>query len=61
MPTGGTRRRDPRPRTRKGHGSVVILPLVFGPTLLSLAPLVALVGWAGMEVGDHTPAQVVTN
>ena len=40
-------------------GAVAILVLVFGPTLLALAPLVALVGWARVEVGDHTPAQVV--
>jgi membrane-associated phospholipid phosphatase len=40
-------------------GAVVILVLVFGPTLLALAPAVTLVGWARVEVGDHTPAQVV--
>lgn len=40
-------------------GAVVILVLVFGPMLLTLAPAVALVGWARVEVGDHTPAQVV--
>src|SRR5205807_7157458 len=40
-------------------GTVVILVLVFGPTLLALAPAVALVGWARVEVGDHTPAQVM--
>jgi len=39
-------------------GAVVILVLVFGPLLLVLAPLVALVGWARVEVADHTPAQV---
>jgi len=40
-------------------GAVVILVLVFGPLLLVLAPLVALVGWARVEVADHTPAQVI--
>jgi membrane-associated phospholipid phosphatase len=40
-------------------GAVVILVFVFGPALLTLVPLVALVGWARVEVGDHTPAQVV--
>ena len=40
-------------------GAVVILVLVLGPALLTLAPVVALVGWARVEVGDHTPAQVV--
>jgi len=40
-------------------GAVVILVLVFGPLLLVLGPLVALVGWARVEVADHTPAQVI--
>jgi hypothetical protein len=39
-------------------GSVAILVLVFGPALLALAPIVGLVGWARIEVGDHSPAQV---
>jgi hypothetical protein len=38
-------------------GAVVILVLVFGPTLLAFAPAVGLIGWARVEVGDHTPAQ----
>jgi membrane-associated phospholipid phosphatase len=45
--------------TAVNAGAVVILILVFGPMLLLLAPLVALVGWARVEVGDHTPAQVI--
>lgn len=40
-------------------GAIVILVLVFGPQFLAAAPLVALVGWARVEVGDHTPMQVV--
>lgn len=40
-------------------GAVVILVLVFGPALLALAPLVALVAWARVEIGDHSPAQTV--
>jgi membrane-associated phospholipid phosphatase len=40
-------------------GTVVILVLVFGPVLLVLAPLVALVGWARVAVGAHRPAEVV--
>jgi hypothetical protein len=39
-------------------GSLVILVLVFGPALLVLSPVVALIGWARMELGDHSPAQV---
>lgn len=40
-------------------GAVVILVLVFGPLLLVLAPLVALVAWARVVVRDHTRAQVI--
>ena len=35
-----------------------ILVLVFGPALLALSPVVALVGWARVQAGDHTVAQV---
>jgi membrane-associated phospholipid phosphatase len=45
--------------TAVAAGAVVVLALVFGPALLVLTPLVALSGWARVEVGDHTPAQVV--
>jgi membrane-associated phospholipid phosphatase len=45
--------------TAVAAGAVVVLALVFGPALLVLAPLVALSGWARVEVGDHTPAQVL--
>jgi membrane-associated phospholipid phosphatase len=40
-------------------GALVILVLVFGPWLLLLAPLVALVGWARVASGAHSPAQVI--
>lgn len=40
-------------------GSVATLVLVFGPALVLLAPVVALVGCARVAVRDHTPAQVV--
>ena len=40
-------------------GAVVILVLIFGQPLLILASLVALVGWARVELGDHTPLQVI--
>ena len=39
-------------------GSLVILMIVFGPAMLALLPVVALVGWARVRVGDHTLAQV---
>jgi hypothetical protein len=44
--------------TSVAAGSIVILVLVFGPTLLVLLPVVGLIGWARVEVGDHSPAQV---
>lgn len=40
-------------------GTVTILILVFGPLLLLLCPLIVLVGWARVEVSDHTLAQVI--
>ncbi len=40
-------------------GVVTILILALGPWAFSLAPLVALVGWARVTVKDHTPAQVI--
>jgi membrane-associated phospholipid phosphatase len=41
-------------------GAIAILALLFGPPMLALAPAVPLVGWARVELGDHTPLQVVT-
>ena len=40
-------------------GAVVIVVLVFGIPFLPLVALCALVGWARVEVGAHTPRQVV--
>jgi membrane-associated phospholipid phosphatase len=39
-------------------GIVVVFVELFGWVMLLLAPLVALIGWARVGVGDHTPAQV---
>lgn len=39
-------------------GIVVVFVELFGGGMLLLAPLVALIGWARVAVGDHTPAQV---
>jgi hypothetical protein len=39
-------------------GAIVILVLVFGAGFLLSVPVVALVGWARVELHDHTPAQV---
>jgi hypothetical protein len=40
-------------------GSVAVLVLLFGPALLALSPVVGLVGWARVQLGDHTAAQAV--
>jgi membrane-associated phospholipid phosphatase len=40
-------------------GAATVLLVVFGPALLLAWPLVALIAWARVEVGDHTPAQVL--
>lgn len=44
--------------TAVAAGAAVILVLVFGPPLLALSPVVGLIGWSRVEIGDHTPAQV---
>jgi membrane-associated phospholipid phosphatase len=46
--------------TAVAAGAAVILVLVFGPPLLALSPVVGLIGWSRVEIGDHTPAQVAT-
>jgi len=40
-------------------GAVAMLAVVYGPWLLALALLVALVCWARVAIEDHTAAQVV--
>lgn len=40
-------------------GSEAILVLLFGPWMLAATPVVLLVGWARLELGQHTLAQVV--
>lgn len=40
-------------------GFVVILAQVYGPAMLLTLPLVFLVGWSRVQLGDHTPTQVV--
>jgi membrane-associated phospholipid phosphatase len=45
--------------TAVAAGASTILTLVFGPTLLATAPLVAAIAWARVEIGDHTPAQTI--
>jgi membrane-associated phospholipid phosphatase len=40
-------------------GAATVLLLVFGPALLVVWPLVAVIAWSRVQVGDHTPAQVL--
>lgn len=40
-------------------GAATVLLLVFGPALLVSWPLVAVIAWSRVQVGDHTPAQVL--
>ena len=40
-------------------GSVTVFVLLFGPVLLVLSPLVALVGWSRWRIGAHSVAQAV--
>jgi membrane-associated phospholipid phosphatase len=45
--------------TAAASGTVAILALVFGPALTLALPAVALVAWARVRLGDHTPAQIL--
>ena len=40
-------------------GTVAILALTFGPALTLAVPLVAVVAWSRVRLGDHTPAQTM--
>jgi membrane-associated phospholipid phosphatase len=40
-------------------GAATVLRLVFGPALLVVWPLVAVIAWSRVQVGDHTPAQIL--
>jgi membrane-associated phospholipid phosphatase len=40
-------------------GTVAILVLTFGPLLLLALPVVALVSWSRIRLGDHSPAQTL--
>jgi membrane-associated phospholipid phosphatase len=42
-------------------GAATVLTLVFGPALLAAWPLVALIAWSRVQVGDHTPTQVLAD
>jgi membrane-associated phospholipid phosphatase len=40
-------------------GATTVLMLVFAAALLVVWPLVAVLAWSRVQVGDHTPAQVL--
>jgi membrane-associated phospholipid phosphatase len=40
-------------------GAATVLTLVFGTALLVVWALVAVIAWSRVQVGDHTPAQVL--
>jgi membrane-associated phospholipid phosphatase len=40
-------------------GAATVLLLVFGPALLAIWPLLAMIAWSRVQVGDHTTAQVL--
>ena len=40
-------------------GAGTVLVIVFGPALLVVWPLVAVIAWSRVQVGDHTAAQVL--
>ncbi len=39
-------------------GILTVCTILFGPTVLALAPVIPLIGWARIELAAHTPAQV---
>jgi membrane-associated phospholipid phosphatase len=45
--------------TAVAAGAATVLALVFGPALLAVWPLVGVIGWSRVQLGDHTPAQVL--
>jgi membrane-associated phospholipid phosphatase len=40
-------------------GAATVLMLVFGPALLAAWPLVGVIAWSRVQVGDHTAGQVI--
>jgi membrane-associated phospholipid phosphatase len=38
-------------------GAIVVLAIALGPLFLALLPLVVLVAWSRVELGDHSPVQ----
>jgi len=40
-------------------GVLTVFAILFGPGVLVAAPLIPVLGWARVTLGDHTPWQVV--
>ena len=40
-------------------GAATVLTLVFGTALLAAWPLVAVIAWSRVQVGDHTTGQIL--
>ncbi|MGW7004562.1 hypothetical protein ACWGCW_17510 [Streptomyces sp. NPDC054933] len=45
--------------TAVSSGAVVMLAIAYGPWMLALYPLVAVIGWSRVALRDHTLAQVL--
>jgi membrane-associated phospholipid phosphatase len=45
--------------TAVATGALVVLLMTFGPRLVVLVPALVLIAWSRVQLGDHTPAQVV--
>jgi membrane-associated phospholipid phosphatase len=45
--------------TAAAAGTVAVLVVTFGPALVLAVPMVGLVAWARVRLGDHTPAQTL--
>jgi membrane-associated phospholipid phosphatase len=45
--------------TTAAAGTVAVLVVTFGPALVLAVPIVGLVAWARVRLGDHTPAQTL--
>ncbi|MDH6137631.1 membrane-associated phospholipid phosphatase [Kitasatospora sp. MAA4] len=45
--------------TAVSSGAIAMLAIAYGPWMLGLYPLVAVVGWSRVELKDHTLAQVL--
>jgi|SRR5882757_8342758 len=44
--------------TAVGMGAVVILMAAYGPWLVALTPVIVLIGWSRVSLGDHSAGQV---